>query len=226
MTDFAAARRMMVDGQVRTADVTDLRLLAAMLELPRERFFPDDKASLAYLDLDVTVSAPGQPVRRLLKPMVLAKLIQAAGIAGSDHVLDVGCTSGYSTALLTHLAGSVVGLEEDTALARQATDAMSWAGKSWAGPPNVKIVTGPLAQGCAGEGPYDVILLQGSAEMIPPGLFDQLKNGGRLVGVLGRGPQGKAMCYRRVEADFSGRPVFDAAAAALPGFAKPLEFVF
>jgi protein-L-isoaspartate(D-aspartate) O-methyltransferase len=226
MTDFAAARRMMVDGQVRTADVTDLRLLAAMLELPRERFFPDDKASLAYLDLDVTVSAPGQPVRRLLKPMVLAKLIQAAGIAGSDHVLDVGCASGYSTALLTHLAGSVVGLDEDTALARQATDAMSWAGKSWAGPPNVKIVTGPLAQGCAGEGPYDVILLQGSAEMIPPGLFDQLKNGGRLVGVLGRGPQGKAMCYRRVEADFSGRPVFDAAAAALPGFAKPPEFVF
>ena len=226
MFDTATARRMMVDGQVRTADVTDLRLLAAMLELPRERFFPDEKASLAYLDLDTSVSAPGQPVRRLLKPMVLAKLIQAAGIAGSDHVLDVGCASGYSTALLTHLAGSVVGLEEDTALARQATDAMSWAGKSWAGPPNVKIVTGPLAQGCAGEGPYDVILLQGSAEMIPPGLFDQLKNGGRLVGVLGRGPQGKAMCYRRVEADFSGRPVFDAAAAALPGFAKPPEFVF
>jgi protein-L-isoaspartate(D-aspartate) O-methyltransferase len=221
MTDFAAARRMMVDGQVRTADVTDLRLLAAMLELPRERFFPDDKASLAYLDLDVPVSAPGQPVRRLLKPMVLAKLIQAAGIAESDHVLDVGCASGYSTALLTHLADSVVGLEEDAALARQAADAMSWAGR-----PNVKIVTGTLAQGCAGEGPYDVILLQGSAEVIPPALFDQLKNGGRLIGVLGRGPQGKAMFYRRVEADFSGRPVFDAAAAALPGFAKPPEFVF
>ena len=216
MTDFAAARRMMVDGQVRTADVTDLRLLAAMLELPRERFFPDDKASLAYLDLDASVSAPGQPVRRLLKPMVLAKLIQAAGIAATDHVLDVGCASGYSTALLTHLAGSVVGLEEDTALARQAADAL----------PNAKIVTGLLAQGCAGEGPYDVILLQGSAEVVPPALFNQLKNGGRLIGVLGRGPQGKAMFYRRAEADFSGRPVFDAAAAALPGFAKPPEFVF
>jgi protein-L-isoaspartate(D-aspartate) O-methyltransferase len=226
MTDFAAARRMMVDGQVRTADVTDLRLLAAMLELPRERFFPDDKASLAYLDLDAPVSAPGQPVRRLLKPMVLAKLIQAAGIAASDHVLDVGCASGYSTALLTRLAGSVVGLEEDAALARQAADALSWAGKSSAGLPNAKIVTGRLTQGCAGEGPYDVILLQGSAEVIPPALFDQLKNGGRLIGVLGRGPQGKAMFYRRVEADFSGRPVFDAAAAALPGFAKPPEFVF
>jgi len=221
MTDFSAARRHMVDGQVRTADVTDLRLLAAMLELPRERFFPDDKASLAYLDLDVPVSAPGQPVRRLLKPMVLAKLIQAAGIAESDAVLDVGCASGYSTALLTHLAGSVVGLEEDAALARQAADAMSWAQL-----PNAKIVTGPLAQGCVGEGPYDVILLQGSAEVIPPALFDQLKNGGRLICVLGRGPQGKAMFYRRADGDISGRPVFDAAAAALPGFAKPPEFVF
>jgi protein-L-isoaspartate(D-aspartate) O-methyltransferase len=219
MTDFAAQRRTMVDGQVRTADVTDLRLLAAMLELPRERFFPDDKASLAYLDLDAPVSAPGQPVRRLLKPMVLAKMIQAAGIGATDHVLDVGCGSGYSTALLTHLAGSVVGLEEDAALARQAVDAMSWAG------PTAKIVAGPLARGCAGEGPYDVILLQGSAEVIPPALFDQLKNGGRLVGVLGRG-QGKAMFYRRAEGDFSGRPVFDAAASALPGFAKPPEFVF
>jgi len=221
MTDFAAARRMMVDGQVRTADVTDLRLLAAMLELPRERFFPTNKAPLAYLDLDVPVNEPGQPVRRLLKPMVLAKLIQAAGIAESDAVLDVGCASGYSTALLTHLAGSVVGLEEDAALARQAADAMSWAQL-----PNAKIVTGPLAQGCVGEGPYDVILLQGSAEVIPPALFDQLKNGGRLICVLGRGPQGKAMFYRRAEVDISGRPVFDAAAAALPGFAKPPEFVF
>ena len=192
MTDFAAQRRMMVDGQVRTADVTDLRLLAAMLELPRERFFPDEKASLAYLDLDAPVSAPGQPVRRLLKPMVLAKLIQAAGIAATDHVLDVGCATGYSTALLSHLAGSVVGLEEDAALARQAAEAMSLAGKSSDGKPTAKIVTGPLARGCASEGPYDVILLQGSAEVVPPALFDQLKEGGRLVGVLGRGPQGKA----------------------------------
>ena len=137
MIDFAAARRMMVDGQVRTADVTDLRLIAAMLELPRERFFPEEKASLAYLDLDAPVSAPGQPVRRLLKPMVLAKLIQAAAITDTDHVLDVGCGTGYSTALLTHLAGSVVGLEEDAGLARQAADALSWAGL-----PNAKIVSG------------------------------------------------------------------------------------
>jgi protein-L-isoaspartate(D-aspartate) O-methyltransferase len=221
MIDFAAARRLMVDCQVRTADVTDPRLLAAMLELPRERFFPGDKASLAYLDLDVSVSAPGQPIRRLLKPMVLAKLIQAATITETDHVLDVGCGSGYSTALLTHLAGSVVGLEEDSSLARQAADALTWAGL-----PTAKIVTGALARGCAGEGPYDAILLQGSAELVPVPLFDQLKNGGRLICVLGPGPTGKAMLYRRIEGDLSGRAVFDAAAAPLSGFAKPQEFVF
>ena len=221
MIDVAAARRLMVDGQVRTADVTDPRLLAAMLDLPRERFFPDDKASFAYLDLDAPTNAPGRPDRRLLKPMVLAKLLQAAAIAATDRVLDVGCNSGYSTALLAHLAGSVVGLEEDPDLARLATDALASAGM-----PNAKIVRGPLTRGCAGEGPYDVIVLQGAAEMVGAALFDQLKEGGRLVGVLGRGPTGKAMLYRRIEGELSGRPVFDAAAAPLPGFAKPHEFVF
>jgi protein-L-isoaspartate(D-aspartate) O-methyltransferase len=218
MTDFAAARRMMVDGQVRTADVTDLRLIGAMFELPRERFFPDEKAPLAYLDLDVPVSAPGQPVRRLLKPMVLAKLVHAAGIAATDRVLDVGCATGYGAALLAHLAGTVIGLEEDPALARQAAAAVV--------APNARIVTGPLLRGCAAEGPYDVILLEGAVEAVPQVLFDQLKEGGRLVCVLGNGPAGKAMLYRRIDGDVSGRPVFDAAAAALPGFAKPAEFVF
>src|SRR3954470_2832501 len=188
MIDFAAARRLMVDGQVRTADVTDLRLLAAMLELPRERFVPEEKASLAYLDLDTPINAPGRPDRRLLKPMVLAKLLQAAAITQTDRVLDVGCNSGYSTALLAHLAGSVVGLEEDPDLARLATDALSSAEMA-----NAKIVRGTLTHGCAGEGPYDVIVLEGSAEMVNVALFDQLRDGGRLVGVVGRGPTGKAM---------------------------------
>jgi protein-L-isoaspartate(D-aspartate) O-methyltransferase len=221
MLDFAAARRMMVDGQVRTADVTDLRIQNAMLELPRERFFPDDKTALAYLDLDVAVSAPGQPVRRLLKPMVLAKLLQAAAITPADRVLDVGCTTGYSTALLSRLGGSVIGLEEDPALARHASDAVATAGLG-----NVTIVTGPLSRGWPAEAPFDVIVLEGSAEVVPPALFDQLKSGGRLVGMLGRGGEAKAMLYRRADGDLSGRAVFDAAAALLPGFAKPAEFVF
>jgi len=220
MIDFGGARRMMVDGQVRAADVTDPRLLSAMLELPRERFFPDDKASLAYLDIDVPVSEAGLPVRRLLKPMVLAKLIQAAGIAGTEHVLDVGCATGYSTALLAKLAGSVVGLEEDATLARQAVAMLAAAGAA-----NAKVVTGPLSGGWPAQAPYDLILLGGATEVTPAGLIKQLKVDGRLACVMGRGP-GKAIIYQRTATDISGRAVFDAAAPLLPGFAKPQEFVF
>jgi protein-L-isoaspartate(D-aspartate) O-methyltransferase len=220
MIDFAAARRMMVDGQVRTADVTDLRLLDAMLELPRERFFPEDKASLAYLDLDIAVSEAGAPVRRLLKPMVLAKLIQAATVEETDHVLDVGCATGYSTAVLARLAGAVVGVEEEATLARAAASALTASGIA-----NAQVVKGPLTRGCPEQGPYDVILLQGSGELVPDALFAQLKEGGRLACVMGRGP-GKAMLYRRIGGELSGRAIFDAAAAPLPGFAKPPEFVF
>ncbi|AMN41840.1 protein-L-isoaspartate O-methyltransferase family protein [Rhodoplanes sp. Z2-YC6860] len=219
MIDFVAARRMMVDGQVRTADVTDPRLISAMLELPREQFFPEEKASLAYLDIDVPVSS-GQPVRRLLKPMVLAKLIQAAEIAETSHVLDVGCATGYATALLAQLAASVVGLEEDASLARQAAATVSGAKAK-----NAKIVTGPLAAGWAAEAPYDVILLEGATEVVPAALMKQLKVGGRLACILGHGP-GKATIYERTETDISGRAIFDAAASVLPGFVKPPEFVF
>jgi protein-L-isoaspartate(D-aspartate) O-methyltransferase len=221
MIDFAAARRMMVDGQVRTADVTDRRLLAAMLELPRERFFPEDKATLAYLDLDAAVSEVGLPVRNLLKPMVLAKLIQAADVIKTDRVLDVGCATGYSTALISRLAGSVVGLEEDPMLAKQANAALADAGLA-----NAKVAVGPLARGYAAEAPYDAIMLQGSVEIVPAALLDQLKDGGRLLCVLGRGPAAKATLYRRIAGELSGRAIFDAAAPPLPGFSKPAAFVF
>jgi len=221
MTDFAALRRMMVDGQVRTADVTDPDLLTAMLGVARERFVPPEKASLAYLDLDVVVSEPGRPVRRLLKPMVLAKLLQAAEVGVSDRVLDVGCATGYSTALISRLCASVVGLEDDAGLVRQASETLGALGID-----NAHIVTGPLTRGWPNEGPYDLIVLQGSSELVPEMLRGQLKNEGRLVCVLGSGPSGKAMLYRRIDDELSGRPVFDASAPQLPGFVKPPEFVF
>ena len=220
MFDFAAARRMMVDGQVRTADVTDLRLIAAMGELPRERFVPGSKAALAYLDLDLPVAGgAGRAARCLLKPMVLAKLVQAAQIAASDHVLDVGCATGYSSALLARLAASVVALEEDRSLAHTAE-------RSLADYPNVKVVAGPLIAGWPAAAPYDAIVMQGATEIVPDVLLDQLKNGGRLVCVLGLEPQRKAMLYRNTEGEVSGRPMFDAAAPLLPGFAQAPAFVF
>src|SRR5215469_16373701 len=199
MTDFAAARRMMVDSQVRTSDVTDPRIIAAMLELPRERFVPEAKAALAYLDADVPVTEAqgGKPVRRLLKPMVLAKLVQAAAVQASDHVLDVGCASGYSSALLARLARSVIALEEEETLIRLARENLKAVGAD-----NVTVVAGPLTQGWqGGVSYYDVIFLNGATEIAPQALTRQLKDGGRLVGVLGRGPTGQAMIYRSVGGD-------------------------
>ena len=222
MTDFAAARRMMVDGQVRTADVTDLRLIAAMIELPRERFVPERNAALAYLDFDLPASdGEGRAGRCLLKPMVLAKLIQLAEIEQTDRVLDVGCATGYSSALLAHLAGSVVALEQDPALSRRAEQTIAELGIV-----NVQVVVGPLIAGWPAAEPYDVIVLQGGTEIVPETLLAQLKDGGRLVCALGSGPLRKAMLYRSIEGEVSGRPAFDAAAPLLPGFARQPAFVF
>jgi protein-L-isoaspartate(D-aspartate) O-methyltransferase len=220
MIDFSAARRMMVDGQVRTSDVTDLSLIAAMLEIPRERFVPADKAALAYLDRDLPLDEGASPRRGLLKPMVLARLIQAAEIGAGDRVLDVGCATGYGAAVLARLAGSVVALEQDSALARHAAENLAGIGAA-----NVAVETGPLTAGWPAGAPYDVIVLEGSIEIEPRGLLRQLRQGGRLVGVLGRGSAAKAVVYRAGQ-QASGRPVFDAVAPLLPGFAEPPAFVF
>ena len=217
MFDSASARRMMVDGQVRTADVHNPDLLMAMLTIPRERFVPSSLAEQAYIDSDIDV-APG---RVLLKPMVFAKLIEAADVRVSDHVLDVGCGLGYSSAVLSRLAGSVVGLEEDAALASQAKAALAVAGAS-----GVTIATGPLTAGWPAGAPYNFIQINGATEIVPDGFASQLKPDGRLACVFGRGPAAKAMIYRVAEGRLVGRPVFDAAAPVLPGFVAPLAFLF
>jgi protein-L-isoaspartate(D-aspartate) O-methyltransferase len=217
MFDAANARRLMVDGQVRTADVTDAAVLEAMLTLPRERFLPPALAQLAYVDGDVPV-AKG---RALLKPMVLAKLIQAARIDPGDRVLDVACATGYSSAVVARLSASVVALEEDPDLARQAKDALAAVGAT-----QVEVVTGPLTAGWPAGGPYDVILLNGATEVAPEAFGSQLKPDGRLVGVYGRAPASKAMIFHAIEGHMVGRPIFDAAAKLLPGFLAPPAFVF
>ncbi len=213
-TDFATARRMMVDGQLRTYDITDQTLLAAILDVPRERFVPAALTGIAYLDTDVPVGSAR--TRRMLKPMVFAKLVQAAAITDSDHVLDVGCATGYSAAVLAKLAGSVVAVESDAALADEARRTLGEAA----------VVSGPLAEGCAVRGPYDVIVVEGAIEAVPPQLLRQLKEGGRLVAVVGDGPASKATLYRQSGGEISARPIFDASGAMLPGFSRPAEFVF
>jgi protein-L-isoaspartate(D-aspartate) O-methyltransferase len=191
-----------------------------MLELPRERFVPARHAALSYLDLDVAVGE-GPAARRLLKPMVLAKLVQAARIGAGDRVLDVACGTGYSSALLSRLSHSVTALEEDPACAQAARDNLSAVGAA-----NVTVVTGPLTQGWAAGAPYDVILINGAAEVAPDALLRQLGEGGRMAAVIGRGPASKAVLYLASGRGATGVPIFDASAPALPGFARPPAFVF
>jgi len=214
MIDFAAARRNMVEGQIRPADVTDLRIQSAMLDVPRERFVPN--AELAYLDIDIPL-AEGAQARRLLKPVVIGRLLQALAPASGERALDVACGTGYSAALLASLSGEVIAVEDDLALVKQAQKNLG---------SGVKVVAGPLNLGWPGGGPYDVILLNGATEVVPESLFSQLKDGGRLACVLGTGRAGRAMLYLRSGKEVGGRPLFDAAAPLLPGFAKAPEFTF
>jgi protein-L-isoaspartate(D-aspartate) O-methyltransferase len=217
MFDTVAARRMMVDGQIRTADVTDLDLIGAMLAVPRERFVPAAIAEQAYRDGDVAIAAQ----RVLLRPMVLAKLLQAVRVTSTDRILVVGSGTGYSTAVLARLAATVVALEQDEALTARAREVLAALGAG-----NVTVANGPLTAGWPAAAPYDAILVDGSTEVVPETLGAQLEPDGRLACIFGRGPNGKAMIYRLIEGQLVGRPVFDAAAPLLPGFAAPPAFVF
>jgi protein-L-isoaspartate(D-aspartate) O-methyltransferase len=219
MFDAAAARRHMVDGQIRTADVTNPNLIAAMQAVPRELFAPPALATQAYSDGDLSL---GQG-RALLRPIVLGKLIQGADVRPGDRVLDVGCGTGYSAAVLTHMGAAVVALEEDADLAQRAEAALAATG---AGAGQVALVRGPLTAGWPAAAPYDLILLDGAIEVAPDALGRQLKPNGRLATIFGRGPATKAMIFRPIEGHLVGRPIFDAAAPPLPGFAAPPAFVF
>jgi protein-L-isoaspartate(D-aspartate) O-methyltransferase len=217
MFDAAAARRHMVDGQIRTADVTNPSLIAAMQTVPRELFVAPALTNQAYRDGDVGLG----PGRALLRPIVLGKLLQGADVRPGNHVLVIGCGTGYSAALLAHMGAAVVALEEDADLARHAETALAKAGAG-----QVNLVNGPLIAGWSAAAPYDLILLDGAIEVAPEALGRQLKPTGRLAAVFGRGPAAKAMIYRSIEGQLVGRPIFDAAAPLLPGFAAPPAFVF
>ncbi len=221
MSGFSTARQKMVDGQVRTSDVTDSRILDAMLEVPREAFVPDDKQALAYLDLDLDVSAGGNPKRCLIKPVVTAKLLQAAEIKATDNVLVVGAATGYAAAVVAKMAARVTATESDSALAAKAGGILSQLGCG-----NVTVKTAAAADGDTSGAPYDVILINGSTEIVPERLYSQLREGGCLVGVFAASQPPRAMIVTRSPGDFGSRTLFDAAAPVLPGLERLPAFVF
>jgi protein-L-isoaspartate(D-aspartate) O-methyltransferase len=217
MDAFADARAKMVESQLRTENVTDYGVLEVMGALPRERFVPAAQQALAYIDKDIPLGGG----RFLMEPAPFARLLQLAELTRSERVLVVGCGSGYSAAAVAGLAASVVAVESDAALSAEARSNLAALGIA-----AVKVVTGPLESGHAADAPYDVIIIDGSVESIPPGLFGQMKDGGRLVAIVGIGRAAVATVYTKSEQQVGRRPAFNADARPLPGFRRPEAFVF
>ena len=220
MVDAATQRMNMVESQVLTSDVTDRRILRAMRELPRERFVPAPMTALAYMDEAVPVTPAGVERRWLLAPRVLAKLLQLADIGDDNHVLDVGGATGYSAAVLAGMGKSVVALESNIKLAEQARANLAALTID-----NASVAVGELTAGWLDKAPYDAIVLQGAAAAVPEALFDQLKDGGRLVAILVEAGLGKATVWRRLGRSVDAWGAFDAAAPVLPGFERVPVFV-
>jgi protein-L-isoaspartate(D-aspartate) O-methyltransferase len=220
MIDYAAARTLMVETQIRTEGVTDYRIIRTMADIPRERFVPSRARPFAYTDIDIAVKDDGH-TRHMIRPATLARLIQAAAIAPGDFVLVVGCGTGYTSAVIANLATSVIALESDEHLAQSAGATLTDLEIG-----NVAVVTGPLEAGYPAEAPYDVIFVDGAVEFVPEALLAQLKEGGRLVAVVGYNRAASAMVYTRTDDDIGSWPAFDAFVPALPGFSHPRAFVF
>ena len=218
MADFKALRQTMVDTQLRTNKVTDANVLAAMGEIPREMFVPEDRASLAYIDEDIHIGKS----RCMAEPMILARMIQAAEIGPEDVVLDVACGSGYSSAILGRIARAVVAVESDTELAGAASARLTKLGMD-----NVVVEMGPINAGWSDQAPYDVIMLNGSCGEMSEAILSQLAEGGRLCAIL-RGPGGAGMAKLFVKSGgvVSNRGLFDANVPILPEFDLEEGFSF
>ena len=217
MPDYAAQRLNMIKTQLAANDVADPRIQAAMGAVARERFIPPAGRALAYSDAPVPL-APG---RALLDPRSFAKLLELANIAPTDHILDVGCATGYSAAVLAQLARSVVALDQDAEFLRLAGDLVPACGGH-----NVVVALGPLAEGVKVKAPYDAILVEGGIEEPPQKLLSQLGEGGRLVAVLQTGTQGRAHVFVRENGRIGVRTDFDAVVPPLVGFQRSVGFVF
>ena len=218
MADSALQRKNMVESQVRPSDVTDRRIMAAMQDIPRERFVPEGQKPLAYMDEEIPFGAG----RGLLAPRIFARLVQLANIGPDDKVLDVGCLTGYSTAVIVRLSGHVVALESDAELAGTARNLFAAQEAKAA-----EVVTGALAAGHAAAGPYDVIVVEGATERIPETLTSQLAPGGRLVAIETTSRRlSQAVIVTKSASGLTKRVAFEASGTLLPGFEKPAVFAF
>ena len=210
-------RLAMVNGQLRTGDVVDQEVLAAFLDTPRETFVAPGFAALAYLDRETP--ALGAKTRRLLPPLTLARMLQAAGVKAGDRALDVGGGSGYGAALLNFMGAKVVALESDPGAAAAARQLL-------VGREGVMVMEGPLAAGAAPFAPFDIIVVEGAFCVRPDALIGQLADGGRLVGIDAIAGAPQAALYERKGEAVSRRALFETTADVLDGFQLAASFAF
>ncbi len=215
MTDFAARRRMMVDTQIRPSDVTKYPIIDAMLSVPREIFVPDAQRDIAYAGEDLDLGGG----RVLLEPRTLAKMLDMLDLGPDELVMDIGSGLGYPAAVVARLAQAVVAVEEDEAMAGEAQELLLEAGAD-----NAVVHHGPLAEGAAEHGPYDVILVEGGVEELPEALLGQLKDGGRIACIFIDGALGEVRVGYKSGDSLSWRFEFNATAPVLPGFEKQQSF--
>ncbi|MFZ9684352.1 MAG: protein-L-isoaspartate O-methyltransferase family protein [Gemmobacter sp.] len=215
MPDFAARRETMVDTQVRPADVTRYPIIAAMLAVAREHHVPPGLREAAYADQDLAI-APG---RALMAPRSFAKMLDALDLRPAEIVLDVGAGLGYGPAVLARLVDTVVAIESDPALAAEAERVLAADGVD-----TVAVIAGPLEAGAARHGPYDAIVIEGAAEVVPEAILGQLKDGGRIAAIFVNGPVGVCRIGVRAGDSIGWRDAFNATAPLLPGFARPRSF--
>jgi len=218
-SEFAQARKMMVDCQIRPNKVTDTGVLDAFGSIPREDFVSGHQRAIAYIDEDLPV--PGG--RCMMEPMVLARMIQALVVDAGHNILVVGCGTGYSAAILARIAGSVIAVETRSQLVEKAQETLVAAGID-----NAVAIKGRLVDGFAKEGSYDGILVEGAVETIPDQLLNQLTDRGKLVAVWRPAghPVGVASQWTRAGDGFTRKPLFDAQVPLLDEFRSKREFVF
>jgi protein-L-isoaspartate(D-aspartate) O-methyltransferase len=215
MTDFAARRTVMVDTQVRPADVTKFPIIDAMLSVAREDYVPAAQREAAYVGENLDLGGG----RVLLEPRTLAKMLDALAISNRELVLDVGCALGYSTAVIAHMAEAVVAVEQDEAMATEAQEGLMNAGVD-----NAILHVGPLAEGAAKHGPYDVVIVQGGVMQVPQALVDQVKEGGRMACLFMDGQLGEVRLGYKSGGEMNWRMVFNASAPVLKGFEREVAF--
>lgn len=215
--DFALARHNMVEGQIRTNKVTDPLVVEVLDVLERESFLPAALKKLAYIDEDLIVGRG----RILMEPMVLARLMQFAAIEDTDVALVIGAATGYEAVAISKIASAVVAIESNADLQRLAAENMATQGAD-----TVSLVKGELTQGHPGQGPYDVIFINGAVGELPSTLSEQLAEGGRMVFIQSSAGTGKAMLVSKAQGVVSQTELFDANVPALPEFAVKAHFSF